>query len=124
MDALVETLQRNHAGRSRPSGRFWFWIDEDRSPPTMADIQRAVAESFGTSLHELLSNSQRKPTIAPRYVGMYLARRLTRQSNQRIAAAFRRDPTIVVRAIKVIGRMVAADPAFAARVAALEGRLA
>lgn len=106
------------------SSRFWFWIDEDRPAPMIADIQRSAIECFGGTMRELLSESRRQRIILPRYVGMYLSRKLTQHSLHVIGSAFRRDHSLVVRAQEKITRDMVADPTFASQIAQIEAHFA
>lgn len=123
MDALVARLHAHYLPPP-PSSKFWFWVDEDRPAPMIRDIQRAVIEDFGGTLHELLSSCQRNHIVLPRYVGMYLSRKLTKQTVTRIGHAFRRDHTVVLAANRRIANLIGHDLIFAARVAQLEARFA
>jgi len=70
--------------------------------PTIEAVQQVVATISSLSREELVSSS-RVPRIArARQVAMYLSRELTSASLPRIAAAFQRDHTTVLHAVRAV----------------------
>jgi chromosomal replication initiator protein len=84
-----------------------------RVPLHIADIQRRVAEHFGLTVEEMLSD-RRRPA-RPRQVAYYLCRELTPSSLPQIGRAFQRDHTTIYAGIITIERLIRSD-ATAARV--------
>ena len=89
--------------------------------PTIAEIQRAVAERFGTDLADMHSHRRGRAVAWPRQVAMYLARHLTPHSLPMIGHHFGgRDHTTVMWAIKVVGERRNRDQEFETIIASLE----
>lgn len=94
-------------------------------------IQRACANDFQVGLPDLLSHrvwagGRRSGVdlITPRHVGMYLARKMTQMSWSKIGKAFNRiDHSTPIHGYQKTQRRIAADPAFAARVAGIRARI-
>jgi hypothetical protein len=63
-------------------------------------IQEAVADHFGVTWMELMSKRRDSKLVKPRYVALYLCRRLTQHSLPQIARCFLRDHTTVLYAMK------------------------
>jgi hypothetical protein len=63
-------------------------------------IQQAVADHFGVTWMELMSKRRDSKLVKPRYVALYLCRRLTLYSLPQIARCFLRDHTTVLYAMK------------------------
>lgn len=88
----------------------------DRRPipaPRVAEIQRAVAEHFGTRPLDMIADRRGREVARPRQMAMYLACELTTQSLPQIGRAFRRDHTTVRYAHKMVALRAASDPALA-----------
>ena len=80
-------------------------------------IQETVARHFEISLLELLSESRVGRVAFPRQVAMFLSRAMTQKSLPEIARRFGgKDHTTVLHAVRKIGAMIDADPAFSERV--------
>jgi chromosomal replication initiator protein len=76
---------------------------------SVAQVQRAVAEHYGLSIDELLSDSRERRLTMPRQLAMYLSCEMTRDSLPMIAAAFGRDHSTVVHARDKLSRGIAED---------------
>lgn len=70
--------------------------------PLIREIQATVADYFGVTLIDLLSERQNRGLAHPRQVAMWLARTLTFSSIKKIGKAFRRDHSTVLHAVKQI----------------------
>ena len=85
--------------------------------PTIPAIQTVVADRFGMTVLDLLSRRRARAVARPRQVAMWIARHATLHSLPEIGRAFGdRDHTTVMAAIRRVDALMAADPAFAARV--------
>ncbi len=87
---------------------------------TVDMVKRHVAEKYGLSQGDLESRSRKRDVVRPRQVAFYIARKLTDQSYPQIARRFGpRDHSTILHGDKLIEKMVAESPAFAAEVDAL-----
>jgi hypothetical protein len=77
--------------------------------PDLADIQRAVATSYGIGYAEMFGQSRNRAVARPRQVAMYLARELTSLTTTRIGNHFGRDHTTVMHAIWKVGELAAGN---------------
>ena len=98
---LSEPLTNSLVGKALERGPAAAGADP-APEPTIEAVQRVVASVFNLSREELVSSS-RVPRIArARQVAMYLSRELTSASLPRIAAAFQRDHTTVLHAVRAV----------------------
>ena len=87
----------------------------------MERIARAVALRFGVNLRDLRSASRRQTLVVPRHLAIYLARQWTGLSFAALGQYFgKRDAATIRHACKMAAERLAADPAIAAEVAAIE----
>lgn len=92
--------------------------------PTVAEIQREVADLFVISVSEIKSDRRARHIVRPRQIAMYLSRELTPKSLPEIGRRFGdRDHTTVIHAIRTIERLITCDGEIAEAVATLRGRL-
>lgn len=77
-------------------------FDRMRGHVSVYTIQRKVAAHYKISMAELLSNARPDYLVRPRHVAIYLARRMTGLSYNRIGQKFARDHTSIIHAIKSI----------------------
>lgn len=85
----------------------------------VADIQRLVAEDFGLTRADILCESRKAKYARPRHAAMYLSRRLTKQSLNRLGDFFGgRDHTTIIAALRSIERHMEKDPNLALKVEA------
>ncbi|MET0156296.1 MAG: chromosomal replication initiator protein DnaA [Rickettsiales bacterium] len=71
--------------------------------PSVADVQKKVAEYYGVAQADLLSSGRTKNIVLPRQVAMYLCKRLTTRSLGEISRKFeKKDHTTVMHAVKRI----------------------
>jgi len=85
--------------------------DVSRKPPTLHGIARAVSRHFGTKLQELRTENRSQETLLPRHCAMYLARELTDESMDKIAAYFgRRNHSTVIHACRRINELRLEEP--------------
>jgi chromosomal replication initiator protein len=91
------------------------------SPPEspIRSIQRAVAEHFGVTLLDLLSDRRAAKIARPRQVAMWIVRHSTPRSLPEIGRMFKRDHTTVIHALAQIDALMARDDRFDAEVRAL-----
>jgi chromosomal replication initiation ATPase DnaA len=84
--------------------------ERSRAKPSIADIQQATAQHFGLALDELLADDRAMSVARPRQVAMFLARELTNRSCAEIGDGFAgRDHSVIVHAVKRVGRLLARD---------------
>lgn len=75
--------------------------------PTIAEIQKAVAQHFGVSVIDLKSERRSGDVVRPRQIAMWLAKKYTGTSLPTIGIHFgRRDHTTVLHAVRLIKTMV------------------
>ncbi len=78
-------------------------IQERTRVVTVDDVLRAVSERFQVKVSELKSKRRTKNLVAPRQIGMYLARELTNLSFPEIGKAFGgKDHSTVIHACKQV----------------------
>ncbi|QDU18118.1 DnaA/Hda family protein [Urbifossiella limnaea] len=92
--------------------------------PTVAGIIEKVAAAFGVSPKELLGASRLRRVLVPRQVAMFLAREVCGLSFPRLAAAFGRDHTTVLHAVRKIRAELAGDERLAGVVRRLRAEVA
>lgn len=73
-------------------------------------IKATVAQRFGVTELDLISNRKSRRFAWPRQVAMFLCYRLTTWDMKQIGRAFRRDRTTVVHAQRAVTRRCVADP--------------
>jgi len=96
-------------------------------PPALSvrTIQRAVCEHYGVSLLDLLSSRRTKAVVLPRWVAVWLSRRLTTYSLPAIGQYFgHRDHATILHSVRRIDELRQADPAIQARLDAFIAALA
>jgi chromosomal replication initiator protein len=91
--------------------------------PSIAEIQRAVAEDFGIGLHELLGKRRPAKFVRPRQVSMYLSRHLTRHSYVKLGIAFGRDHATIHHGVERTEAAMDREPRFSRQVARIWARL-
>lgn len=75
--------------------------------PRLEDIARAVARQFGVTVGELRSRKQSRQFVLPRQCAMFLARRLTDSSLEKIGKFFgQRDHSTVIHGCRQLARLV------------------
>lgn len=78
--------------------------------PSVAAIQRLVADHYGLSVHELVSEGRKANVAWARQVALHLARELTGESLATLGHAFGgRNHATVVHACKRVGQRLATD---------------
>jgi len=89
-----------------------------RPKPNMNLIITVVGRAEDITPEEIVGDSRRAPIVMARHISMYIQRRITGDSWKHIGKQFGgRDHTSVLHAVQKIDAMMAADPAFAAKVA-------
>ena len=78
---------------------------------TIADIKQRVANEFGLRVEDLDSRRRLASLAHPRQVAMFLARRHTSCSLQDIGAAFGRDHSTVLHALRNVESKLSSDAA-------------
>ena len=86
---------------------------------SIATIQRMTCAEFNIPLGGLLSARRSRREAIPRQAAIYLAKELTGLSMASIGRAFDRDHSTAIASVTACERRMAADPVFAARVAAI-----
>lgn len=92
--------------------------------PDVPGIIKRVAAAFGVSPKELLGSSRLRRVLVPRQVAMFLAREACGLSFPRLAAAFGRDHTTVLHAVRKIGAELEGDERLAGVVKRLRAEVA
>jgi chromosomal replication initiator protein len=80
------------------------------------DILKATCDYFMIKMADLKSNRRDRSVARPRQIAMFLAKELTTKSLPEIGAAFGRDHTTIMHAIKQIGSLISSDPSVAEHV--------
>jgi len=84
--------------------------DNIAGPISIGMIQQQVAESFGISMEDLLSQKRTADLALARQVAMYMARNKTGESLQQIGYAFnKKDHTTVIHACKKVEDLMKTD---------------
>jgi len=91
---------------------------------TVLSVVRAVADEWRIGEREILSERRGRQVAEARHVAIWLARDLLPHSLPRIGRAMRRDHSTVLYALGKVDRLLGADTALAARVAAVRQRIA
>jgi hypothetical protein len=86
-------------------------------------VQKAVADYYHTTINHLKGRSIYKRTSRYRHVAMYLSRTLTEASLSEIGAAFQRDHSTVMAAVRSIEKQLPTNPALRAEIEELRRRL-
>ncbi len=93
--------------------------------PSVAKVKSIVADHYGISEIDMVTERQDRASCRPRQVAMFLCKRLTTQSLPAIGRRFGgRDHTTIMHGIKVIERLRLIDADIAADIEALTDRLA
>jgi chromosomal replication initiator protein len=92
--------------------------------PDVPGIIGRVAAAFGVTPKELLGASRLRRVLVPRQVAMFLAREACGLSFPRLAAAFGRDHTTVLHAVRKVEADLAADERLSAVVRRLRAEVA
>ena len=103
---------------------LWFGIVEEIELPgrkiTAADIKRAVAAHFNTSVLELISDRRNTNVMLPRQIAMHLTKEMTPLSTPQIGRYFGgRDHTTVLYAFNKIEGLLRTDEDLAATIATI-----
>lgn len=77
---------------------------------SVENIQRTVADYYRLSVSDLQSKGRKANIVKARHVAMFLAKELTQKSLPALGAAFGRDHTTVLHAVKKITNDREADP--------------
>lgn len=107
----------------------WFSVEKDLGPveprkPAIEAIQRAVAQHYGVSRMDMLSERRTKNIVGPRQVAMYLAKTLTFRSLPEIGRRFgNRDHTTCLHAVKKIATLMKSNLDLAGDIAAIKSAL-
>lgn len=72
-------------------------------------IQNKVAQYYEISLHNLLGSKRDPHFVRARRVAMYIARTHTDMSYPLLGAAFGKDHTTVIHAVKILLEIIAKD---------------
>ncbi len=92
--------------------------------PSVAQIQRLVADAFALSTDELLSESRATRVVWPRQLAMYLAREHTGETYPALGRAFgNRNHTTIINACQRVDKRIRSDAEAAQAVRSLTDRL-
>lgn len=108
MDALLKELTDGQH-------KTWFWMEDGCREPSKFSvkmIQHAVADYYGLTVHDLVSDFRAREAVNARHVACYLAQAMTYRSHGVIARCFgRADHTWCSYSCKKIRRRIASgDP--------------
>ena len=79
--------------------------------PSLREIKEFVAESYGVDVGLLSAPTRKQMIVQPRHVAMFVAKRLTPLSLERIGMAFGgRDHSSVIHAVKSVGNQMDVYP--------------
>jgi chromosomal replication initiator protein len=84
--------------------------------PTLTQIIDVTADFFHVDRAELMGRTRLLSVALPRQVVMYLAREMTRLSNEQVGEEIDRDPTTVIHGYRTIERKLLADPELVAQI--------
>ena len=90
---------------------------------SIADIQKAVADYYTLKLSDLKSTRRDRKIARPRQIAMYLAKVLTTKSLPEIGAAFDRDHTTIIHAVRTIEDKITSDAGLTEDITALKRSL-
>lgn len=128
--ALVRTSTIASFSKSCPSIAFLrtnladLMVQQASTGVTIADIKQRVANEFGLRVEDLDSRRRLASLAHPRQVAMFMARRLTSCSLQDIGAAFGRDHSTVLHALRNVESKLSTDAALRDMVGRFEEALA
>lgn len=91
--------------------------------PSIDRIIEQVAEAFGVTYRDILSDRRDARLVVARHAGIWLARRLTLHSYPVIGRSFGRDHTTVMYAVSRIEQRMADDGRLVRRLGKLEQEL-
>ena len=93
-------------------------------PPTISEIQSAVAKSFNLTKLDLISQRRTQNVALPRQIAMYLVKTMTTRSYPEIGRRFGgRDHTTAIHSVQKITARCVSDPSFAMTIEALKAEL-
>lgn len=109
-----------------PAPNVWFSISEiERKAPSIRSIQLIVAERYGVTRADLLSQRRTANVVKPRQIAMYLSKHLTPLSLPAIGRHFGgRDHTTALHAVNKIASLVQKDANLALEVKNMKEALA
>lgn len=115
-DRIAEWIERQK--QLSPAWRAW---NMHVAHPTAAMIQNAVAKHFSVKKMDMLSVRRTRNVVVPRMVAIHLTRELTPYSLPEIGRRYGgRDHTTILNSLKIMGKRIASDPAFASVVEQLK----
>jgi chromosomal replication initiator protein len=91
---------------------------------TLNRIGDAVEAHYGVPMAHIRGSRRYATVCLPRYVAVYLARKLTALSLHQLGYAFRRDHSTIAQSVGRLRARMATDPALAAVVARIEAKVA
>lgn len=97
--------------------------EKELKPLKLMTIIHYVADSFGTTVHEIIGKSRTKCVVIPRHTVCYLAFKHSGMSLTAIGRRLERDHTTIINAIEVIEKRMDNSPVLASMVSEIEQRL-
>jgi hypothetical protein len=105
---------------------FWCWdlvTCQSKRPATAKNIMEVVGADFGVSVFDIISARRHKSLLMPRFIAVYLCRKLTLLSLNQIGQRFGgRDHATIRHAIRKIEAEMETDPVLSNRVLYLQAR--
>ena len=112
---MLERLIKVHGEKEEPPrSKDWFYIVErERKCPSVKQIQGMVAERYGVSRDDIISQRRTSVVVKPRQIAMYLVKEMTTLSYPAIGRHFgNRDHTTCLYTCKKIADMILTDSDF------------
>lgn len=95
-----------------------------KNDPSIKDIRKVVADYYGMTVEEMVSNCRKKEIVRARQVAMYFARQLTKLSAARIGANIgSKNHATVVHACKVVEDTSKMDSGFAREIEEIQNHI-
>lgn len=105
---------------------FWCWdlvTCQSKRPATAKSIMEVVGDDFGIPVLDIISSRRHKSLLMPRFIAVYLCRKLTVLSLNQIGQRFGgRDHATIRHAIRKIEAEMETDPILHNRVLYLQAR--
>lgn len=91
--------------------------DESSKKVTIPDIMLKVSDKYGISVDDLKSKSRHSRVVQPRFISMYITRKLTEMTTSEIGREFGdRDHSTVLNAMNNIEKLIKEDEDFAEQI--------
>ena len=92
------------------------WSPREIPLPSIRRLVEVVAQEFGVTAAQIVSDRRPARIVLPRQVVMWIAVQRQQHSLPRVGHCLLRDHTTVLHGVRAVTARMAEDPAFAARV--------